>query len=65
MRKIIIGQPNCSKCNMLKLACPDAETAEPDQQTLLAMARLLGITSIPFVVIAGEPHELETVLKGK
>lgn len=65
MRKIIIGQPNCAKCNMLKLSCPDAEVIEPDQQALLAMARALGITSIPFVVVTGEPHELETVLKGE
>ena len=65
MHKIIVGQPNCTKCNMLKLACPDIETTEPDQQTLLAMARALGITSIPFVVVTGEPHELETVLKGE
>ena len=63
MRKIIVGIPNCQKCQMLKLQNPDAESVELQPDQLLSFARAVGIQSMPFVVVLGEPHELVEVLK--
>lgn len=62
MRKIIISIPNCQKCEMLKAQCPDAEVVKAEPSELLQFARLVGIQSMPFLVVTGEPHELETIL---
>ena len=59
----IITMPGCSKCRMLKDMCPDVEAIELDQATLLAFARTVGIQSMPFVVLVGEPHELAQAIK--
>lgn len=59
----IATMPGCSKCQMLKDMCPDTEAVELDQATLLAFARAVGIQSMPFVVLIGEPHELAKVIK--
>ena len=63
MRKIIIGIPNCQKCQMLKLQNPDAESVELQPDQLLQFARAVGIQSMPFVCIVGEINELDGVLK--
>lgn len=59
----IATMSGCSKCQMLKDMCPDTEAVELDQATLLAFARAVGIQSMPFVVLIGEPHELAKVIK--
>ncbi len=65
MRKIICGIPECSKCKMLKMSCPDTELVELDPLDLLNFAKAVGIKSVPFIVITGEPDELSGVLKQK
>lgn len=63
MRKIILSMPGCSKCKMLATQVPDAEIVELNQSVLLALARPLNITSMPIVVMVGEPQELAEKLK--
>jgi hypothetical protein len=63
MRKIIISMENCKKCEMLKAQCPDAEVVKAEPSELLQFARLVGIQSMPFVVVNGETNELAEVLK--
>ena len=63
MRKIIVSIVNCQKCEMLKAQCPDAEVVKAEPSELLQFARLVGIQSMPFVVVIGEPNELAEVLK--
>ena len=63
MRKIILSQPGCSKCKSLATQCPDAEVVELDQATLLSLARVLNITSLPIVVMTGAVEELADKLK--
>ena len=65
MRKIILSMPGCSRCKSLAAQCPDAEVVELDQATLLALARPLNITSMPIVVLSGEPQDLATELKAR
>lgn len=62
MRKIIVSMENCQKCEMLKAQCPDAEVVKAQPSELLQFARLVGIQSMPFVVVTGEPHELAKAL---
>ncbi|MFQ6703558.1 MAG: hypothetical protein ACLRFP_00540 [Alphaproteobacteria bacterium] len=62
MRKIIVSMENCQKCEMLKAQCPDAEVVKADPSELLQFARLVGIQSMPFLVVTGEPQELGTIL---
>lgn len=63
MRKIILSMENCSKCKSLAASCPDAEVIELDQALLLSLARAVNITSLPIVVLTGEPQELAEALK--
>lgn len=63
MKAVIIGQPNCQNCNMLKGACPDVEKVEMNPVDILNFAREVGIKSVPFVVITGDVGELQNVLK--
>lgn len=63
MRKIILSMPGCSRCKSLAAQCPDAEVVELDQAVLLALARPLNITSMPIVVLVGNPQELAEKLK--
>lgn len=63
MKKIIISTDGCQKCEMLKAQCPDAEVVKAQPAELLQFARLVGIQSMPFVVVIGEPHELAEALK--
>ena len=62
MRKIIVSMENCQKCEMLKAQCPDAEVIKAEPSELLQFARLVGIQSMPFVVVTGETNELATIL---
>lgn len=62
MRKIIISTDGCHKCELLKAQCPDAEVVKAEPSELLQFARLVGIQSMPFVVITGEPNELAAIL---
>lgn len=64
MEKIIISMPVCSKCNMLKNQCPDTKAVEVPQDVLLAFARAVGIVSMPFVIVTGDPQQLEKEIKG-
>lgn len=63
MRKIILSQQGCSKCKTLADQCPDAEVIVLEPAVLLSLARPLGITSLPIVVLTGEPQELAEKLK--
>lgn len=63
MRKVIISIDGCKKCEMLKAQCPDAEVVKAEPSELLQFARLVGIQSMPFVVVTGEHNELVGVLK--
>lgn len=54
---------NCQKCEMLKAQCPDAEVVKAEPSELLQFARLVGIQSMPFLVVTGEPQEIATILK--
>ena len=65
MRKIIIGQPGCSNCKMLKMSCPDAEEVIPQPSELMAIAKIMNVKSLPIVVLTGELGELSKVLKPK
>lgn len=62
MRKIIISMENCQRCEMLKAQCPDAEVVKAEPSELLQFARLVGIQSMPFLVVTGEPQELGDIL---
>lgn len=62
MRKVIISIDGCKKCEMLKAQCPDAEVVKAQPSELLQFARLVGIQSMPFVVVTGEPQELADIL---
>ena len=62
MRKIIVSMENCQRCEMLKAQCPDAEVVKAEPSELLQFARLVGIQSMPFVVVTGETNELATIL---
>ena len=62
MRKIILSQEGCSKCKTLAAQCPDAEVIKAEPSELLQFARLVGIQSMPFVVVTGEPQELAKIL---
>lgn len=63
MKQVIISTEGCQKCAMLKNMVPDAEFVVANPSEILQFARLVGITSMPFVISVGEPHELETILK--
>ena len=66
MKVIVFSAENCQKCEMLKMACPDADcyTINPDnQQAVLNFARIANIKSLPFLVVVGETDDLEKVLK--
>ena len=66
MKRIIVGMENCPKCKMLKEYNPEAiyiDFKGDDMLTLLAFARIVDIKSIPFIITAGEPNELNKVLK--
>ena len=63
MRKIIISMDGCSKCKTLKDQHPETESVTVPQDALLSFARAVGIQSMPFVVVLGEPNELSEVLK--
>lgn len=58
MKTIIVGIENCQKCAMLKQMVPNAESVILQPADLLQFARAVGIQSMPFVVITGEPQEL-------
>ena len=58
MKTIIVGIENCPKCAMLKQMAPNADSVVLQPADLLQFARAVGIQSVPFVVITGEPHEL-------
>ena len=63
MRKIILSQEGCSKCNSLAAQCPDAEVVILEPETLLTIARALNIQSLPIVVLANaDPQELAKIL---
>lgn len=66
MKVIVFSAENCQKCEMLKMACPDADcyTINPDNQlTILNFAKMANIKSLPFLIVTGETNELEKVLK--
>lgn len=50
-KKIIVGIPNCPKCQTLHAQCPDVDFVEVQPNELLAFARAVGIQSMPFVCI--------------
>ena len=58
MRKIILSLDNCQKCEILKAQCPDAEVVKAEPSELLQFARLVGIQSMPFVVITEPTAEV-------
>ena len=58
MRKVIISTDGCQKCEMLKAQCPDAEVVKVEPSELLQFARLVGIQSMPFVVITEPTAEV-------
>ena len=47
------------------MSCPDIDLIELDTLDLLNFAKAVGIKSVPFIVITGEPDELSGVLKQK
>lgn len=64
MKSIIVGSnQGCQKCEMLKLMNPNAECVFLDPAEIIAFARNVGITSLPFVVSTGEPQELDKIVK--
>lgn len=58
MKTIIVGLENCQKCAMLKQMASNTESVVLQPADLLQFARAVGIQSMPFVVITGEPQEL-------
>jgi hypothetical protein len=65
MRKIIISMDGCSKCKTLQAQYPETKSVTVPQDVLLSFARAVGIQSMPFVVVVGEPHELDAELSVK
>lgn len=65
MKKIIISMENCQKCAMLKQMAPDVDAVVVKPSEILQFAQLVGIKSMPFVVLTGEPHELADAIKGE
>lgn len=63
MKQIIVGIDNCQRCEQLKMMCPEAEHVTLQPAEILAFAKALNITTMPFVVSVGEPQELMTVIK--
>ena len=62
MKTLIISTENCQKCAMLKAMAPNTDSVVLQPDELLQFARAVGIQSMPFVVVTGEPHELADVL---
>ena len=65
MKTIIVSIENCQKCAMLKQMAPDVESVVLQPADLLQFARAVGIQSMPFVVMIGEPQELADKIKGE
>lgn len=65
MKKIIISIENCQKCAMLKQMVPDVDAVVVKPSEILQFAQAVGIQSMPFVVLTGEPHELAGAIKGE
>lgn len=56
---------NCQKCAMLKAIAPDADVITVQPAEILQFARAAGVSSMPFVVVTGEPQELAKLIKGE
>jgi len=54
---------NCQKCAFLKSMAPNTDSVVLQPDELLQFARAVGIQSMPFVVVTGEPHELAKLLE--
>lgn len=64
MQKIVIAsKQGCVKCMALENMAPDAKIYKMEPEDIVAFARHCGISSIPFVVVTGEPEELANLLK--
>lgn len=50
---------------MLKAMSPETESVLMDPADIIPFASKVGITSLPFVITVGEPHELDKLLKMK
>ena len=54
----------CHKCKMLKEMCPDTPYIDSlDPKALLEFARGVGICTLPFLVVTGEPDELAKIVE--
>ena len=62
MKQTIVSMENCQKCEMLKAIVPDADCVVVQPAEILQFAKIIGITSMPFVVSVGEPQELAKVI---
>ena len=65
MQVIILSQPNCQNCKMLKSVCPDAEEVVLEPAELLDIAKKLNIRTLPIVVLTGDNGELQSLLRKK
>lgn len=66
MKSIIVASIHgCQKCEMLKAMSPETESVLLDPADIIPFASKIGITSLPFVITVGEPHELDKLLKMK
>ena len=63
MKKIIISMQGCQRCQSLKAMVPNTECLTLDPMEFLPFCRAVGIQTMPFVVMIGEPQELAKELK--
>ena len=66
MKSIIVASIHgCQKCEMLKAMSPETESVLLDPAEIIPFASKVGISSLPFVITVGEPHELSKILELK
>ena len=55
---VILGQTGCHRCRQVKEQCPNAVYLEPTMDKMLAIAKTVGMQTLPIVVMCGDVEEL-------
>lgn len=63
MKAKIISMENCQRCAMLKMLSPDTDVLTVEPMDIVEFARLAKISTMPFVILTGEPQELADKIK--
>ncbi len=55
---VILGQAGCHRCHQVKEQCPNAVYLEPTMDKMLAIAKTVGMQTLPIVVMCGDTEDL-------